>query len=112
MPGRGPTVAPGVRVWSRLADVLSYHPQLKEQFYRYFPRGGHVGKYIEGVVKSSAALLTINQQPVWDVHYAGVDSTVTMKRRHFETALPAVHKVAIINHINITLQRDAHVQGM
>ena len=52
MPGRGPRVSKDVVVWSRVQDLLSDHPQLKEKFDEYFP-AGHVGKYIQGQVASS-----------------------------------------------------------
>jgi len=45
MPGRGPRVSKDVVVWSRVQDLLSDHPQLKEKFDEYFA-AGHVGKYI------------------------------------------------------------------
>ena len=54
MPGRGPRVSKDVVVWSRVQDLLSDHPQLKEKFDEYFPVG-HVGKYIQGQVASSVA---------------------------------------------------------
>eukprot|EP01048_Picozoa_sp_COSAG05_P016110 COSAG05_NODE_2031_length_3669_cov_1.983193_3_plen_79_part_00 len=38
--------------YSRVQDLLSDHPQLKEKFDEYFP-AGHVGKYIQGQVASS-----------------------------------------------------------
>eukprot|EP01048_Picozoa_sp_COSAG05_P014840 COSAG05_NODE_1717_length_4225_cov_67.463160_3_plen_387_part_00 len=101
MPGRGPRVAPEVLVWSKLADLLVDHPELKEKFDRYFPRG-HAGKWIQGKVTGSVAR-QVNQQPVWDVHYVGTPSAIAMNRRRFDTAFPAVHKAAVIDDAQIGL---------
>ena len=103
MPGRGPRVSKDVIVWSRLQDLLSDHPQLKEKFDRYFS-AGHVGKYIEGRVTGSVAR-QVNQPPVWLVHYVGLDTPIDIRRRRFDCNQPSIHPAAIITAATISLVR-------